>query len=65
MEGSEEGAAREMLLKKCSRMKVVPKGDQERKSTLLLLGFLRKISDYEKELLSGTASPKRAGSFSL
>lgn len=55
-EGSEEGAAREMLLKKCSRMRVVPKGDQQRKSPLLLLGFLSKVSDYVKELLSGTES---------
>lgn len=32
---------------------------------MYFLGFLRTIGGYEKELLSQSESPKRAGSFSL
>lgn len=48
-EGGEEGDCQvNVPPKKCTRVRVEPQVDQERKSTLLLLGFLRKLSDYEK-----------------
>lgn len=55
--GAGEGLSGRLSLEKPTRMKIAPTADHERKSTLLLLGFLKNLNDYEKEVTSVTESP--------